>query len=59
MVVVVEGAEVTDALDVDDGRAVDADEPLGVELGLQFADPLAQQVSLAPDVQLDVVARGA
>src|SRR4051794_14996846 len=47
--------EVDDAVDVDDGRAVDADEAAGVELGLEVVQRLAHVVNLASEVQADVV----
>ena len=44
------------ALDVDDVRAVDAEEDVGVELGLDGVHGLAEEVRVGADVQLDVVA---
>jgi hypothetical protein len=52
------GLQLADALQVHDGRAVDAHEPGRVELPLQRRQRLAQQVVLLADVQADVVARG-
>ena len=50
--------QLADAAQVDDGRAVDADELLRVELRFEVREGLAQQVRLLPGVNLDVVALG-
>ena len=50
--------QLADAFEVDDRRAVDAGELFGVEARLHLVHRLAQQVALAPDVELDVVVLG-
>src|SRR5512143_4189413 len=49
--------ELLDVIDVDDRRAMDTDERLGVELRLHVLHAFAQEVGVALRVDLDVVAR--
>src|SRR3990167_5668753 len=49
-------AQLLDLLDVDDGRAMDADESLRVELRFQAVHRFAKQVRLLPDMEAHVVA---
>src|SRR5262245_47688168 len=46
------------SFDVDDVRAVDAEEAVGVELGFDRVHRFPEEMRFGADVQLDVVARG-
>src|SRR5262249_26135881 len=57
MVAVEQGLDLADALDVDNGRAMDAQETLRVDTTLQGVHRLAQEMGFGTDVQTQVVAR--
>src|SRR5215213_10334066 len=51
------GDELPDGFDVDDGRAVDADEAVGRELRLDAGQGFAEQVGLPAGIQSHIVPR--